>query len=87
MQAAENRPRADQAGGGTRGGPGCVEQQAPVGAFRVVVRDEFGEHHPEVLLVKDDQVVEGFVAQRPDDALRHRIGTGRSHSAEQGLDA
>ena len=76
MQAAENRPWVDRPGRRTNGGPGRVEQQAPVGTFCVVIVDKLGEHHPEVLLVDDDQVVEALIAQGPDDVLRDRIGRG-----------
>ena len=43
------------------------------------------EHHPEVVFIDDNQVVEALVLQGPDDSLGDRIGTGRSHRAEQGL--
>ncbi len=58
-----------------------------MGTFRVVVRDELSEDQPEVLLVKDDQVVEALVPEGPDDSLRNRIGSRCLHRVEQDLDA
>ena len=58
-----------------------------MGTFRVLVRNELSEHRPEVLLVEDDQVVEAVVAQGPDDPLANRVGAGRPHWTEEGLDA
>jgi hypothetical protein len=77
----------DRASRGTHGGPGRIEFQTPVGTFRVVVLDELREHQPKVLLAKNDHMIEALVPQSPDDALRDRIGTGRLHWAEHGLDA
>ena len=87
MQAAENGPREDRTGGGTNGQPGRLEQQAPVGTLRVAVLDELGQHRAQMLLVDKDQVVEALVPQSPDAPLGHRVGTGRSHWTEEGLDA
>ena len=54
MQAAQNRPPVDWASRRTHGGLGRVEQQAPMGTFRVVVPNKLGEYRPQVLLIDDD---------------------------------
>ena len=87
MQPAENWHRLDRASDGTDGGPSRLQRQAPMWTFGAVVPNELGEHRPQMLLVKDDQVVEALVAQRPDDPLGDRIGARCLHRAEQRLDA
>ena len=77
----------DRAGSGTSGVPGRVEQQDPMGTFGVIVPNKLGEYRPQVLLIDDDEVVEALVPQSADDALGHRIRSGRPHRAEQSLDA
>ena len=56
-------------------------------ALRVVVPNELGEHRSQMLLVDNDQMVEALVPQSPDDPLGNRVGAGRSHWTEEGLDA
>jgi hypothetical protein len=38
-------------------------------ALAVVVREVFGQHGSEMLLIQDNQVVEALAAERPDDSL------------------
>ena len=38
-------------------------------ALAVVVRDVFGQHGSEMLLIQDNQVVEALAAERPDDSF------------------
>jgi Copper/zinc superoxide dismutase (SODC) len=45
----------------------------------VVVLHIFAEHLQEMALVQHDQVVEALPAERPDDALGHRVGVWGLH--------
>ena len=63
MQPAENWHRLDRASDGTDGGPSRLQRQAPMWTFGAVVPNELGEHRPQMLLVKDDQVVEALGPQ------------------------
>ena len=45
----------------------------------VVVLDIFAEHLQKMSLVQHDQVVEALPAERPDDALGHRVRVWGMH--------
>jgi hypothetical protein len=53
----------------------------------VVVGHEGAQHRQQVVLVKDDQVVETLVPEGPDDAFDDRVRPRRPHGCGDGIDA
>jgi hypothetical protein len=73
VEAAQDGPDADRAGGGARCRGGRLEPQGAVETLAVVVVSELGEHYPQVVLVDYQEVIQ---ALPPPGVLFRNIVTG-----------
>ena len=55
--------------------------------FQVVVPDELGENRPQMPLVEDDELVQTFSAERPDDSFDDGIRPRARYRRGDGIDA
>ena len=62
MEPVQHRSRPDRTSRGAWLRFRCLQSKRPMRALAVVVRDVFGQHGSEMLLIQDNQVVEALAA-------------------------